>query len=80
MIDTYLKSKNEEDLLALRAFLTNITGPTRGHKANEEEGLSQAGDPNYFYVCIRFLAPIAPFGAIEACTPAEGEPVCGSWA
>ncbi|MCL2468827.1 MAG: hypothetical protein FWF24_01160 [Alphaproteobacteria bacterium] len=79
MIDTYLKAGDKEALLALQGFLTNVTLPQQGRAAGEEEGQTAAGDPVYWYVCVRFLAAIAPFGTIEACTPQEGKAVCGVW-
>lgn len=78
MIDTYLKSTNRESLEKLREFAMNVIGPVQGIAATEMEAAT--GDPAYWYVCIRFLLPIAPCGDIEACDSETGTAVCGVWA
>ena len=83
MMDTYLKSTNREALAELKSFAMNVIGPVQGVNQDVDDdgnSIPAKGDARYWYVCVRFLLPIQPFGDIEACDVAEGQAVCGIWA
>ncbi|MFA6280380.1 MAG: hypothetical protein WC612_06275 [Bdellovibrionales bacterium] len=74
-IDTYLKSKSREAMESLSGFVTTMIPVAQGIAATQE--MPAAGDPDYFYTCVRSVFPIPPFGEVEACGAAEGEAVVG---
>lgn len=71
-VDTYLKSTNADDLVELSHFVSNMIPVSKGSET--------AGDPNYFYTCVRSIFPIPSFAGVEVCTPEEAIPVVGMWA
>jgi hypothetical protein len=83
MFDTYLKSRNRQAFEGIRAFAVNVIGPVQGTAQTlDDDGntVPAIGDPDYWYVCVRFFAPIGAAGEIEACAAQEGMAVCGVWA
>lgn len=88
-VDTYLKSTDEQALLDLLAFITNMMTPTQGRDAvpegvdesgNVTPAIPAAGDPAYYYTCVRAPFPVPAFGGILPCSAEEGIPVVGVWA
>ena len=83
MIDTYLKSTDASAFDNIRDFAINVIGPVQGRAESLDakgEIVKAAGDPAYFYCCVRALFPVPAFGSIELCSVEEGSSVVGVWA
>ncbi|MDX9690355.1 MAG: hypothetical protein EOM37_04825 [Proteobacteria bacterium] len=89
MIDTYLRAVSCDELLGLRAFLRNVMEPVKGREAVDEtideEGnivpaQDAAGDPAFYYSCVRASFPVPAFGGLNLVDEETGQAVCGVWA
>ena len=87
MINTYIKSKNREALEAVCQSVVNSIAIQKGRPAydtTDEAGavinIPEAGDPEYWYTCVRAAFIIQPYDEVEACTDEEGSAVVGVWA
>lgn len=90
MPDFYLKSKDREVLLAFATPYKNFIVVQQGREGTpqtlDDDGNTiperpGAGDPAYWYTCVRTDQEILPWvSGIELCDPEEGKEVCGIWA
>lgn len=86
--DTYLKSKNKDELQAMCNDFYNRLGPIQGSNEStclgptgETITLSARGNPEYWYAIIRSSCQyVFPYDGVEQATKSECEEVCGVWA
>ncbi len=87
--DTYLVSADGDTLANFCTTFQNAIGPSRGRiaiaESLDEEGQivpaqEAAGDPTFFYACVRLSTPIEPPDGIALCDEETGKQVLGFWA
>lgn len=86
-IDTYVKSKNKDEITAMCEDFKNHIGPDQGTAATTvtnsdgtTSNVAAKGDPAYWYAIIRCAnSYVFPFDGVELATKDECETVCGTW-